>query len=113
MDVAYQALLSIGFPRREYWSGLPFPSPRNLLNPGIEFASPSVAGVFFTIEPPGKPSLTVHLYFVFIISFNKLVNINRCFLEFCKPFYKMVQSRERAMEKLTYSWLAELGVKTN
>ena len=33
--VAYQAPLSMGFPRQEYWSGLPFPSPRHLLNPGL------------------------------------------------------------------------------
>ena len=33
---AYQAPLSTGFSRQEYWSGLPFPSPRHLLNPGVE-----------------------------------------------------------------------------
>ena len=45
--VAHQAPLSIGFPRQEYWSGLPFPSPRNLLDPGIESVS-CIAGRFFT-----------------------------------------------------------------
>ena len=45
----------MGFPREEYWSGLPFPSPGNLLNPRIELASPALAGVFFTTEPPGEP----------------------------------------------------------
>ena len=39
--VALQAPLSMGFPRQEYWSGLPFPSPGNLPNPGIEPASPA------------------------------------------------------------------------
>ena len=34
--VALQAPLSVGFPRQEYWSGLPFPSPRDLHDPGIE-----------------------------------------------------------------------------
>ena len=53
--VAHQALLSMGFPRQKYWSGLPFPSPRDLPDPGIETASPALAGRFFTAEPPGKP----------------------------------------------------------
>ena len=49
--VARQALLSIGFFREEYWSGLPCPPPRDLPNPGIEpesLASPALAGRFFT-----------------------------------------------------------------
>ena len=53
--VACQALLSIGFPRQEYWSGLPLPSPGDLPNPGTEPESPALAGRFFTTEPPGKP----------------------------------------------------------
>ena len=48
--VAYQAPLSMGSSRREYWSGLPFSSPGDLPNPGIE-----PAGGFSTTEPPGKP----------------------------------------------------------
>ena len=51
---AYQAPLSVGFSREEYWSGLPFPPPGNLPNPGIKPASPTLAGRFFTTEPPGK-----------------------------------------------------------
>ena len=56
--VAHQAPLSVEFSRQEYWSGLPFPPPRDLPNPGIEPASlvsPALAGRFFTAEPPGKP----------------------------------------------------------
>ena len=56
--VAYQALLSIGFSRQEYWSGLPFPPLGNLPDPGMEPespASPVIAGIFFTTAPPGKP----------------------------------------------------------
>ena len=52
---AGQAPLSMGFPRQEYWSGLPFPCPRDLPNPGVEPESPALAGGFFTAEPPGKP----------------------------------------------------------
>ena len=54
--VAYQVPLSRGFPRKEDWSGLPFPSP-DLPDLGIEPTSPALAGRFFTAEPPGKPHL--------------------------------------------------------
>ena len=52
--VAHQAPLSMGFSMQEYWSGLPFPSPGDLPNPGIEPTVPALAGRFFTTEPPGK-----------------------------------------------------------
>ena len=51
--IAHQPL-SMGFSRQEYWSELPFPSPGNLPDPGIEPMSPASAGRFFTSEPPGK-----------------------------------------------------------
>ena len=50
--VARQAPLSMGFPRQEHWSGLPFPPPGNLPNPGIKPASPALAGGFFTAHEP-------------------------------------------------------------
>ena len=53
--VAHQAHLSIGFLRQGEWSEFPFPSPGNLLHPGIKPTSPVLAGRFFTTEPPGKP----------------------------------------------------------
>ena len=53
--VAFQAPLAMGFPRQEYWNGLPFPSPGDPPDPGIDPASPALAGRFFTAEPPGKP----------------------------------------------------------
>ena len=52
--VAYQAPLSMGFSRQEYWSGLPFPSLRDLPNPGIEPRSPALEADALTSEPPGK-----------------------------------------------------------
>ena len=55
MDCSRQAPLSVGFPRKEYWSGLPFPSPGDLPDPRIKPMSPALAGGFFTTEPPGKP----------------------------------------------------------
>ena len=51
----HQAPLSTVFPRQEYWSGLPFPSPEDLPNPGIKPTSPALADKFLTTEPPGKP----------------------------------------------------------
>ena len=55
--IALQVPLSVGFSRQEYWSGLAFPSPGDLPDPGIEPVSPALTGSFFTTEPPGKPTL--------------------------------------------------------
>ena len=52
--ITCQALLSIGFPRQEYWSGLSFPPPGNHPDPDVEPVSPVLAGGFFTTESPGK-----------------------------------------------------------
>ena len=49
-----QAPQSTGFSRQKYWRGLPFPSPGDLPDPGIELESPALEGGFFTAEPPGK-----------------------------------------------------------
>ena len=58
--VAHLPPLSLDFPRQEYWSGLPFPIPGDLPNPGIQPVSPAslpLVGGFFTIFSPGKPKL--------------------------------------------------------
>ena len=60
--IAYQASLSMGFSRQEYQSGLPFPSPGDLPNPGIEPRSPTLQADALPSEPPGKPIL----FFIFI-----------------------------------------------
>ena len=52
--VAPQAPLSMVFPRQEYWSGLPFPPPEDLPDPGIEPMSPALADRFFIPEPQEK-----------------------------------------------------------
>ena len=54
--VVYQAPPSMGFSRQEYWSGLPFPSPGDLPNPGIKPRSPALEADALTSEPPGKPN---------------------------------------------------------
>ena len=50
--VTCQAPLSMGFSRQEYWNGLPFPSPGDLPDPGIEPEFPALAGRFFPAETP-------------------------------------------------------------
>ena len=63
--VAYQASPSMGFSRQEYWSGLPFPSPGDLPDPGIELRSPALEAGTLTSEPPGKPKSLVNIsYYV-------------------------------------------------
>ena len=57
--VAYQAPRSMGFSRQEYWSGLPFPSPRDLPNPGIEPGSPTLQTDALLSKPPRKPGLLI------------------------------------------------------
>ena len=44
----------MGFPKQEYWGGLPFPFLGDLPDPGMELMSPAFVGRFFTIEPPGN-----------------------------------------------------------
>ena len=52
--VAHQAPPPMGFSRQEYWSGLPFPSPGDLPDPGIKPRSPALRAYALTSEPPGK-----------------------------------------------------------
>ena len=55
--VAHQVPLSTGFSRQEYWSGLPFPSPWDLPDPGIKTGSPALQRDSLQSGPPGKPQL--------------------------------------------------------
>ena len=61
---AYQVPPSVGFSRQEYWSGLPFPSPGDLPNPGIEPRSPTLQAYVLPSEPPGK---SISLYMPLVI----------------------------------------------
>ena len=54
-EAVSQAPLSMKFSRQEYWGGLPFPSPRDLPDPGIEPRSPAFQVASLPSEPPGKP----------------------------------------------------------
>ena len=55
--VDHQAPLSTDFSRQKYWSGLPFPSPGDLPDPGIEPRSPALLADALPLEPSGKPDL--------------------------------------------------------
>ena len=69
---AVQPTKAMGFPRQEYWSGLPFPPPGDLPNPGIKptySAAPALASKFFTTEPPGKPPKNTTLDKLVFVSF--------------------------------------------
>ena len=62
--VAHQAPPSMGFSRQEYWSGLPFPSPGDLPDPGIEPRSPALQADTLTSEPPGELWFSSKLLFL-------------------------------------------------
>ena len=57
------------FSRQEYWSGLPFPSPRDLPDPGIKPGSPALQADALPSEPPGKPGRSCPKYFIYFKSF--------------------------------------------
>ena len=63
MDCSLPGSSIHGFSGQESWSGLPFPSPGDIPNPGIEPASPALAGGFFTTDAPGKPINSEFLQF--------------------------------------------------
>ena len=78
--VTHQAPLCMGFPRQEYWSGLPFPSPGDLPDPGIESRSPALLEDSLLSESLGKPGVLVPEFMKFplkkvqIMSFHPLIN---------------------------------------
>ena len=63
-----------GFPRQEYWSGLPFPSPEDLPDPGVEPTSPSLQADCLPSEPPGK------------LTFMKELAKTLCGMRLCYPY---------------------------
>ena len=73
--VAYQAPLSMGFSRQKYWSGLPFPSPADLSNPGTKPGSPALQTDALPSEPPGKPCGT---------------KLKTGEMEYCESFYRIL-----------------------
>ena len=107
--VACQALLSMGFSRHEYWSGLPFPSRGDLPNSGIEPASlksPALAyGFFFfffflTTKPPGKPQQRItwpQKCWSWAILNQTVIPKGSCYLQHCIP--RLVLGTQQRLNK--------------
>ena len=92
--VAYQALPSMGFSRQEYWSGLPFPSPGDLPDPGIEPRSPALQADTLTSEPF---SLTGHYKILSRVPCGSLLFI--CFIH-----SSMCMEKAMATHSSTLAW---------
>ena len=78
------------FSRPEYWSGLPFPSPGDLPDPGIEPRSLTLQADSLQTEPPGKPFLKVRFGLeisILLLSFTRLYSSNDHSLIFCQPIH--------------------------
>ena len=74
MECSPPGSLSMGFPRQEHWSGLPFPPLGDLPDPGINPVSSALAGGFFTTEPPRRTKITVEGFIIPILQIKKLQN---------------------------------------
>ena len=83
--VARQVPLSVRFPRQEYWSGLPFPSPGDLPDPGIKPGSPALQMDSVPSEPPGYPCAYFHL-----IKKKKIPDFERTLLSFFLDSFETV-----------------------
>ena len=70
----HQAPLSLGFSRQEYWSGLPFSSPGDLPNPGVEPGSPELQADSLPYEPPGKPTIYKKILVFDLLAITKAVS---------------------------------------
>ena len=70
--VVYQAPQSMGFSRQEYWSGVSFPSPGDLPDPGIKPRSPALQADALPSEPPGKPLCVLKVVFTFLVILSHL-----------------------------------------
>ena len=102
--VAYQAPLSVGFSRQEYWSGLPFPSPGDLPNPGIKPRSPTLQADTLPSEPPGKP---YHTY-LWVSSVIMDFNVPHHFVHFAYYFYNLFTICKSISRSQTKEWSQSL-----
>ena len=119
--VAHQAPLSMGFPRQEYWSGLPFPSLANLPDPEIEPASPmspELQADSLPDEPRGKPHEVIRDCFIIEYSFP----LNPPFSTIAFPGYSyrtrlerfqvFIQVIDPGKKHLTQRWERDSGSET-
>ena len=113
--VAHQAPLSTGFSRQKYWSGLPFPSPGYLPDPGIEptsLVSPALAGRFFITEPSGKPNRQYWLSWEVELERQVIVNAETYMLQ--SPYWvkgRHWQGSHQHGETREFALIWDLGTK--
>ena len=118
--VAQQAPESMGFPRQEYWSGLPFPAPGILLQPETEphiSLVSCIASGFFTNEPPEKPNCymayikkQVKLWYIYTMAYYSAIKKNT-FKSVLMRWMKLeliIQSEVSQKEKYQYSILTHI-----
>ena len=86
--VDYQAPPSMKFSREEYWSGLPFPSPGDLPNSGIEPGSPALQADALWSEPPGNPWKIVYIVTEYTMIYKR---------RYLKKFYSLDINRKRVL----------------
>ena len=89
----HQTPLSMGFSRQEYWSGLPFPSPVDLSDPGIEPTFPILAGGFFTSETAYMciyMYIYVYTYIWCLISFYVYITFYNLLFDFINYLYVLI-----------------------
>ena len=96
---ALEEPLYMGFPRQQYWSGLPFPSLEDLPNPGIEPVSPALVGGFFTTEPPRKPQKRNLKELICLNTYNPNILIDYLSLKkfFCLFIFDCVGARKLSL----------------
>ena len=86
--VACQVPLSMGFPRQEYWSVLPFPSPGDFPDPGIKSEYPALQADSLPSEPPGKPNF-IYIYICMCVCVCVYICVCVC-LNICVYIYVVV-----------------------
>ena len=101
-------LLSMGFSRQEYQSGLPFPSPGDLPNPGIEPRSPTLQADTLPSEPAGR-SYTKNLYNFFVLAKKQAIQFKKSVKDMNKHFSKekLIQMVNRYMKRYLISLIVE------
>ena len=87
--VAYQVPLSMGFSRQEDWSGLPFPSPGDLPDPGMEPGSPALQADALPSEPPGTLHLSILEFFnLGILGYQLFLDLKKVTAHECKNIFR-------------------------
>ena len=95
--LALQAPLSIGFSRKEYWSGLPFPLPGDLPDPGIEPMSSVSAGRFFTTSSTWEALIIIQIIFKLTLIFWKWNGLIKCCFFFNNTVNNTIQLSRRGL----------------